>query len=154
MVTWKRWGRLRAALQPFLSSVYGLTRLRKRSCQSCSAGIISPSTFIAAKQLPSVNSKTILVTFCNPECLLLLLLQVWSSEVLREQFLALPLPALHCLLASESTSVAAENTALVALAGWIEEGAVGSSATAAQRRELLSLVSVFFDFVGLVDFST
>lgn len=55
--------------------------------------------------------------------------------------MALPLPALHCLLANESTSVAAENTALVVLAGWIEEGPVGRTVSAAQRRELLSLVS-------------
>lgn len=69
------------------------------------------------------------------------LLQVWSSEALREQFLALPLPAVRCLLASELTAVAAENTALVALAGWVEEGPAGRAATPAQRKELLSLVS-------------
>jgi hypothetical protein len=68
-------------------------------------------------------------------------LQVWSSEVLREQFLALPLPAVRCLLASEAASVAAENTALVALAGWVEEGQAGRAATPAQRSELLSMVS-------------
>jgi hypothetical protein len=68
------------------------------------------------------------------------MLQVWSSEVLREQFLALPLPAVRCLLASEATSVAAENTALVALAGWVEEGTAGRAATPAQRKELLSMV--------------
>jgi hypothetical protein len=67
-------------------------------------------------------------------------LQVWSSEALREQFLALPLPAVRCLLASEATSVAAENTALVALAGWVEEGPSGRAATPAQRKELLSMV--------------
>jgi hypothetical protein len=66
--------------------------------------------------------------------------QVWSSEVLREQFLVLPLPAVRCLLASEATSVAAENTALVALAGWVEEGTAGRAATLAQRSELLSMV--------------
>lgn len=67
--------------------------------------------------------------------------QVWASEALREQFLALPLPAVRCLLASEATCVAAENTALVALAGWVEEGAAGQAATPAQRKELVSLVS-------------
>jgi hypothetical protein len=75
--------------------------------------------------------------------------QVWSLEVLREQFLALPLPAVRCLLASEATSVAAENTSLVALAGWVEEGTAGRAATPAQRQELLSMVcAVLFSPAG------
>lgn len=73
-------------------------------------------------------------------CLHPRLLQVWACESLRDQFLSLPLPAVRCLLASESTAVAAENTALVALTGWVEEGPHGRGATAAQRKELLSLV--------------
>jgi hypothetical protein len=79
----------------------------------------------------------------HPSCTHLVMLhapQVWSSEPLREQFLALPLPAVRCLLASEATSVAAENTALVALAGWVEEGPAGRAATPVQRKELLSMV--------------
>ncbi|WIA35734.1 hypothetical protein OEZ86_004136 [Tetradesmus obliquus] len=77
--------------------------------------------------------------------------KVWASEALREQFLALPLPAVRCLLASEATCVAAENTALVALAGWVEEGAAGQAATPAQRKELLSLIRLPFltsSFIG------
>jgi hypothetical protein len=60
---------------------------------------------------------------------------------MREQFLALPFPAVRCLLGSEATAVATENTALVALTGWVEEGLHGRGTTAAQRKELLSLVS-------------
>eukprot|EP00879_Flechtneria_rotunda_P018787 GHRR01019720.1.p1 GENE.GHRR01019720.1~~GHRR01019720.1.p1 ORF type:complete len:287 (+),score=51.88 GHRR01019720.1:438-1298(+) len=70
--------------------------------------------------------------------------KVWSTEQLREQFLALPLPAVRCVLASESTSVATENTALVALAGWVEEGRAGRSTTVAQRKEVLSLIRLPF----------
>lgn len=70
-----------------------------------------------------------------------LLRQVWSCEALREQFLALPYPAVRCLLDSGSTAVATENTVLVALTGWVEEGPHGRSTTSAQRKELLSLVS-------------
>lgn len=66
---------------------------------------------------------------------------MWACESLREQFLALPLPAVRCLLGSELTAVATENTALVALTGWVEEGPHGRAATAAQRKELLGLVS-------------
>jgi hypothetical protein len=66
---------------------------------------------------------------------------VWSCEALREQFLALPYPAVRCLLDSSLTAVATENTALVALTGWVEEGPHGRSTTSAQRKELLSLVS-------------
>jgi hypothetical protein len=65
---------------------------------------------------------------------------VWGSEGLRDQVLSLPLPALRCLLASEAAAVAAENTALVVLIGWVEEGVHGRGTTQAQRRELLSLV--------------
>jgi hypothetical protein len=36
----------------------------------------------------------------------------------------------------------AENTARVALAGWVEEGTAGRAATPAQRKELLSMVSI------------
>ena len=67
--------------------------------------------------------------------------QVWACESLRDQFLALPYPAVRCLLASEGTTVATENTALVVLTGWVEEGLYGRNATAAQRKELLNLVS-------------
>eukprot|EP00775_Hariotina_reticulata_P008852 gene8853-9031_t len=66
--------------------------------------------------------------------------KVWADEAQREQFLALPLPAVRCLLASEATAVASENTALVALAGWVEGGPAGKAATPAQRRDLLSLI--------------
>lgn len=71
---------------------------------------------------------------------MLLCWQVWADETQREQFLALPLPAVRCLLASEATAVASENTALVALAGWVEGGPAGRAASSAQRKDLLSLV--------------
>ncbi|KAF8057900.1 BTB/POZ domain-containing protein [Scenedesmus sp. PABB004] len=77
--------------------------------------------------------------------------QVWSSEALREEFLRLPEPAVRCLLASEGTAVASENTALVALGGWVEEGAGAAGLTPAQRRELLGLVRLPYlssSFVG------
>ena len=77
---------------------------------------------------------------CLPDCLMPP--QVWACETLREQFLALPFSAVRCLLGSESTAVAAENTVLVALTGWVEEGSHGRSTTAAQRKELLGLVSL------------
>lgn len=75
--------------------------------------------------------------------------QVWGCESLRDEFLALPFPAVRCLLGSELTAVAAENTALVALTGWVEEGTHGRSTTAAQRKELLGLVSVACDCRGV-----
>lgn len=75
--------------------------------------------------------------------------QVWACETLREQFLSLPFSAVRCLLGSDATTVAAENTVLVALTGWVEEGTHGRSTTGAQRKELLSLVSGLDPFVPL-----
>jgi hypothetical protein len=66
---------------------------------------------------------------------------VWGCEALRDQLLGLPFPALRCLLGADVTAVAAENTALVVLVGWVEEGRHGRAATPVQRKELLSLVS-------------
>lgn len=73
-------------------------------------------------------------------------LQVWACETLREQFLTLPFSAVRCLLGSDATAVAAENTVLVALTGWVEEGSHGRSTTGAQRKELLSLVSECLEY--------
>jgi hypothetical protein len=79
---------------------------------------------------------------CTVFTVLLVYVQVWACETLREQFLSLPFSAVRCLLGSDATAVAAENTVLVALTGWVEEGTHGSSTTSAQRKDLLSLVRV------------
>lgn len=138
---------------------------RSRGATGVQRGLVALVQLAVIWGLPvSACRGTGLLARCVKACMALLMIysctarflcvQVWACEALREQFLALPYPAVRCLLGSEATAVATENTALVALTGWVEEGAHGRATTAAQRKELLSLVRIKLTvgYAGLASF--